>query len=129
MLITPTYIDRSTIHGMGLFAAETIPPNTLIWKGTPYTYMPVSEETYQKMRRELSPVSFSQIDKYWVNVKGTHYLCVDDARFINHSLEGCNTHYDSEKNELSSIREIQKGSEILENYDLFYPDEGKHDFS
>ena len=126
MLITPTYIDRSPIHGIGLFAAEPIPTNTVIWKATPYTYQPISEETYQNMRRELSPVSFSQIDKYWVKIKGTHYLCIDDARYINHSSENCNTHYDTEKNELIAIREIPKGTEILENYDLFYPDEGAH---
>ncbi|HWL47120.1 MAG TPA: SET domain-containing protein-lysine N-methyltransferase, partial [Sphingomonadaceae bacterium] len=32
MLLVKTYLDRSPIHGLGVFAAEPIPKGTKIWR-------------------------------------------------------------------------------------------------
>ena len=35
MLLVRTYLDRSAIHGIGLFAAERIPKGTVLWRLEP----------------------------------------------------------------------------------------------
>jgi SET domain-containing protein len=126
MLTISTYLDRSTIHGIGLFANEDISKGALLWKATEFTYVPVSIEKRDQMKSELSKESFSQLDSYWVKENGGYFICIDNARFVNHSKENCNTHYDSVAKELFSSKEIKKGEEILEDYDVFYPEEGSH---
>ena len=35
MLLVRTYLDRSALHGIGVFAAELISATTVVWRFTP----------------------------------------------------------------------------------------------
>jgi SET domain-containing protein len=45
MLLVKTKLDRSSIEGIGLFAAEFIPKSATIWKYDPVIDIRFSEET------------------------------------------------------------------------------------
>ncbi len=128
MLLVSTYLNTSSLHGIGLFSKEKISAGTVIWKSTPYTYIRYTEFEFKKMSESISSESFAQFDKYCAFEGGMYTLCMDDARFVNHSSKRFNTRYDHQTETLYALNDIQAGEEILENYDDVYPDEGKHDY-
>lgn len=83
MLLVPTYVGPSKIHGMGLFAAFPIPKGIGVWHYSPgldrcYTndMLPMME-TLQK----VFIFTYGYFDKnqnMWI-------LCMDNVRFMNHS--------------------------------------------
>lgn len=112
-----TFIASSPIHGLGLYAAEAISAQHVIWGFEPPDYI-ISltsgqrnpwfsyefrcfVETYGCMQREPGG------DSFWL-------MCSDDAKFMNHAAEP-----NSEK--LGTIlqiasRDIAAGEEITCNY-------------
>jgi SET domain-containing protein len=83
MLLVKTYLDRSAIHGIGLFAAERIPAGTVIWRRSPDIDLLLDVGQLDR----LHPAARAQIEKYTYldQVLGRLVLCGDDARFFNHS--------------------------------------------
>lgn len=93
------YVDRSEIHGKGLFAAKDIKKGTLLGRAKGY-----------KTRRD-----------------GMHVLWLDDSigfrvecdlRFINHSDKPNAVYYDTL--EVCAIRNIKAGEEITHDYGGIY---------
>jgi uncharacterized protein len=83
MLLVRTRIERSTIHGLGLFAAEDIAKNTPIWRFTPGFDLDLDPCVFDNQ-----PAAFrEQLLHYgYIDPRLNRYvLCCDDARFINHS--------------------------------------------
>ena len=83
MLLVATYLDRSPLHGIGVFTARLIPVGTVVWRFTP------------RFDLELDPAVIAQQPKHF-RERLMHYgyidprldryiLCCDDARFLNHS--------------------------------------------
>ena len=64
MLLVRTYLDRSSIHGLGLYAGEDIRAGTLIWVLMDGFDFVVDPATVEKM----PPVAREWIDRYG-------YLC------------------------------------------------------
>lgn len=77
-----TYIDRSNIEGIGLFAAEFIPKGTLIWKldGLDQVF---SKEEIEKIN--LKGIKDHYFKRYMFEMNEHYIFCSDDARFTNHS--------------------------------------------
>lgn len=103
-----TYIDKSGIEGIGLFAAEFIPKGTLIWKLSGLD-QEVTNEKVKELR--LSDVENHYYLRYsWG--KGVIIFCCDDAKYCNHSDNantcGCHEQY--------ALRDIEIGEEITCNY-------------
>ena len=95
MLNSLVYVDRSPIHGKGLFAKQHIPSGTVIGvvQGQPTTI----EGDYVLWLSESS---------------GVHVQC--DLRYINHSDTPNAVYYDNL--EVCAIRDIMAGEEITHNY-------------
>ncbi len=81
MLHVNTYIKQSEIHGTGLFAAESIPTGTVIWSYDPHHDRMFSQEEFDAFGPEMKKFAVKYMFKY----NGMYCLCIDDAKFFNHS--------------------------------------------
>ncbi len=113
MLTVKTYIDKSLVHGIGLFAAEFIPKDTLIWKLNRDLDLIISQNEYDK----LSTLSKEHFDwfAYYSENRGGWILCFDNAKFVNHSKTP-NTY---RVGDTIALHDIQIGEEITEDYYVF----------
>lgn len=108
------YLDKSSIHGQGLFAGEKIAAGRTIieYKGEK---IPSGEGTVRSTEDEVLTYIFTLNDKYDIDgaVNG------NEARFANHSCEG-NAYVDIVRGKIWLIaeRDIEQGEEITYDYSL-----------
>jgi hypothetical protein len=113
MLRVRTYLAPSSIHGIGVFAAESIPKGTVVWRYDSSLDQRVTVVAFDGMPQIvqdfLVKYAWKQGDSWW--------FCSDNFRFVNHSrtpiLRG-----PVEDPSWSSIavRDIYLGEELTENY-------------
>ena len=115
MLRVRTYIDRSAVHGIGVFAAEDIPEGALVWEYHPSVDVTYTSEQWAAMHGVCSDASLEQIGKYAYKEEGCHIVCVDNAQFMNHS-PAPNVHNDKTANLMRAMRHISRGEELLCDY-------------
>lgn len=81
MLLVKTFVNSSSIEGLGLFAAEDIPANTQIW-----AYHEEFDKVLTENKLNSMPAWQSEFfKKYCFSSDNLLYYCIDDARFMNHS--------------------------------------------
>lgn len=83
MLLVPVRLDRSLIHGWGIFAADPIPEGTPVWRFTPGFDLDLDPK-----RLDEQPPSFREVLLHYGYVDprlNRFILCCDDYRFLNHS--------------------------------------------
>ncbi|MCI5157500.1 MAG: SET domain-containing protein-lysine N-methyltransferase, partial [Candidatus Electrothrix sp. AUS1_2] len=86
MLLVKTYLDKSPIHGVGVFAGEFIPKGTLVWKFDPLIDIVLTSE----QTSSLPPVAKEFIEFVGISYpfgEDTYCLSLDNAQYMNHSLE------------------------------------------
>lgn len=112
MLLIKTYLKKSNISnaGIGCFADEFIPKDTLIWKFNPNIDRKFTQEEFDK---------FNNLEKEFLKIycyknNEEYYLCVDNGRFFNHS-ENSNT-YEGLDQSTYALKDIHKDEEIVSNY-------------
>jgi len=118
MLKIKTKLGASNIAGIGLFAAEFVAKDSIIWEYDPIYDKVYTQEEFDNAvdlyKQFLTTYCFRFIDKY--------YLCIDNARFFNHSdSPNC---YSSDFNEMQlgftrALRDIQPGEELTDDYTGF----------
>ena len=118
MLLVKTYLDKSKIHGIGLFAGEFIKKGRSIWKFTLNIDFYISKKEFDRLPK---------LSKAWVKHYGYYdkqskkwTICVDDARFFNHS-DNPNTDNITGKETIAK-RNIKKGEELTCDYFEFDAD-------
>lgn len=116
MLIKRTKLGPSTIHGIGLFAAEPIAKDEIVWKFQPGFDMELTPE----QKESLPPLAQEWFKTYgYLDFHLERYMCcVDDARFMNHS-DTANVHadYETEKYGIGrALRNIEAGEELTIDY-------------
>ena len=112
------YVAPSTIQGLGLFAAEDLPKDTLIW-----TFENAFDRGYTREEFEvLDPLVHEYFDTYGYRDKWTGLYCItaDNDRFTNHA-DTPNTYFDDEGN-WYALHDIRKGEEITADYRAFCAD-------
>src|SRR5690348_18125441 len=112
MLLVKTYLDKSPIHGLGVFAAELIPKETKIWRfveGFDRCYTPKEFARLPKQAREF-------LKSYAYKVDGEILFTVDHDHYINHS-DAPNTYLHN--GYAIAARDIPKGREITNDYREF----------
>ena len=115
MLLVKTYIDRSPIHGLGVFAAEFIAKDAKIWRfveGFDRCFTP-------KQFAKLPKAARDYLKDYAYRVDGEILFTVDNDHYINHS-ESPNTYLRAGYT-IARVN-IPKGTEITNDYREFDPD-------
>jgi uncharacterized protein len=116
MMLVPVKLDRSVIHGLGVFAAEFIPKGTRVWQ-----FMAGFDLDLDPALVDAQPSHIrSALMHYgYVDSRLRRYiLCCDDARFMNHSDEP-NTWPDFALDPYGvdiAVRDIAAGEELTTDY-------------
>lgn len=111
MLLVRTYLDKSTIDGLGVFAGQFIRKGTRLWRfveGFDQSWSPRQFAKLPKQAREY-------ITRYGYRVDGEILLTVDHDHHINHS-PNANTFWRG--GFMLARRDIHKGEEITNDYRL-----------
>lgn len=110
MTVVKTHLKETKNKGIGLFASEFIPKGTIWWKDSPEFDKVITQteyDSYPKLLQEFwNTYAFVQKNK-------TLYMCVDNARFINHSN---NPNTGNIGNDCLTLNDIQVGEELTCNY-------------
>jgi SET domain-containing protein len=114
MLLVRTTLEKSAVHGLGIFAAEFIPKGTRVWEYLEGFDHRVSVEFVDA----LPEPARSTLRHYSALWGGGYVVSADDARFLNHSdTPNLKTFADPDID--VAIRDIEIGEELLENYHEF----------
>ena len=105
-------LKESPIHGLGIFAAKDLPPNTKLgfFEGDKYTY----KEFKEKYGADIT---------YCFTAKRHNYiLCAKETRnFITYINEQQEPNVALIKRNLTTLRSISKGEELFLHYGPKYP--------
>ena len=115
MLLVKTYLGKSKIHGLGVFAGEFIRKGKKIWRfvdGFDRVYSPKQFARLPKAARDF-------IRFHGYRVDGEILLTVDHDRHMNHSPDA-NTDWNN-NGYIVATRDIPKGAEITNDYRMFDP--------
>lgn len=124
MLHVKTILDKSSIEGIGLFAAQFIPKGATIWSFHEGFDVRVTKEIISRLP---NPAQEAFLKYAYLNDEtGKYVYCSDDARFFNHS-ETPNTcdaeSPDGDEDGLTiASRDIFLGEEITCDYRTFVGD-------
>jgi uncharacterized protein len=112
MLIVPTYIGPSPIHGTGTFAAAPIAAGATMWVFQPELDLIVPDGLVAQLPAPAQEFvrTYAFRSDYW---PGGFVLCFDHSRFINHSA----TPNTDNRSEITvARRDIAAGEEITCDY-------------
>jgi SET domain-containing protein len=116
MLVVRTQLKPSAIEGLGLFALEPIPAGAPVWVETE-----ASVRSYTEAEVAGAPpgfVAFLRRYTYEDVRDGRLVLCLDDARFMNHS-DDPNTRNSEDLTATVAARDIAAGEELTCDYREF----------
>jgi SET domain-containing protein len=109
MLLIKTYLDKSTIHGLGVFADEFIRKGTKIWRFVPGFDRAWSPREFAKLPKQAR----DYVQRYGYRVDGEVLLTCDHDHHMNHSANS-NTQW--RNGHIVAKRDIAKGDEITNDY-------------
>lgn len=122
MLRVKTRLGLSMIDGIGLFANQFIPQDTIVWEYNPLIDLKLREDEIQS----LAEGARQQVQKYSYRdeMTGLYIFCGDDARFFNHSDDpNCaDVNWGPFGGRTIAARDIQSGEELTCNYASFDKD-------
>jgi hypothetical protein len=111
-MLIATYLAPSSIHGIGVFAGQSVARNTRIWQYDPRVDLLVDQTLFA----QLPQVAREYLTKYayrWKKFPGMLVLNGDNAKFINHSA---NPNSDNSTDFAVAKIDILQGQEITCNY-------------
>ena len=115
VLLVPTYLAPSPIHGIGIFAAAPISAGTAVWR----LDEPFDQVVDEVMLARLDTVAQLQVQRYAYldPLRRVRVLCGDDARFFNHADDAnCRDAPDSEGMVTVAVRDVAEGEELTWDY-------------
>ncbi len=125
MLLIETYLDRSSIHRIGLFSSNFIPRGTVVWKliENDPSVLIYEQDHWTKVTQKLEGESLKQITNYTYKSGEKYFLLLDDSRFMNHSSNANIGYLVSDKNLDANecevaLRDIQPGEELTCDYKI-----------
>jgi len=119
MLLVKTKLCTSSIHGLGIFAAENIEKGRIVWE-----YREPFDRQWSKNYVESLPVVSREYVKHFCALlhNGNFLVTGDNDRFWNHSNNpNCLT--DCEAKTTVALRNIKEGEEMTEDYSMYCSEE------
>jgi uncharacterized protein len=118
VLLVRVRLDRSPIHGLGVFAADAITGGTAVWRFTAGFDLDLDPGLL-----EVQPTHFREwlMNCGYIDRRlGRFILCCDDARFLNHSnTPNLRPDYARDRyGEDVAARDIAAGEELTVDYRL-----------
>ena len=83
MLLVKTYLNKSKINGIGLFAKEFISRGAIVWELRKEFDVIIKKTDLEKL--PIVAQDFVLHYCYYDEKKKQYIICLDDARFLNHS--------------------------------------------
>ncbi len=114
-------LDKSAIHGIGIFADQDIQEGQVVYTASPVLDVDITQENFDSLKEEEKrEVTYWG---FWIESEKVWHVDFDNSKFINHSLAP-NTKQDSSHPEayLVATRDISSGEELTQNY-LDFDDE------
>lgn len=128
MLKIKTYINKSSIHGIGLFAGEDIGEGELIWAFTPEIDRWIEYDKIEHLTK--NELDYLENAAVYDDETDSYCLVADNVRFMNHNSNPncgeCDRTTDDYM-ELFALKNIKKGEEITLNYNQM--EEGSDNFN
>lgn len=121
MLLIPTQVKPSKIHGLGLFVTKPIKKNTLLWKYIEDVSMIFIEHARYNA---MTPMQQQFVRTYgFLDDKWPEYWMVpfDDTRYFNHSENPTMIYVENiefSNGAYFATRELLPGDELTEDYRL-----------
>ena len=115
MLLVPTFLAPSRIHGIGLFSVAPLAAGTKVWQLDEPFDMVVDEVALGR----LGTVAHLQVQRYaYVDpVRRVRILCADDARFFNHADDAnCGDEPGGDGSVTVTLRDVAEGEELTWDY-------------
>ena len=115
-------LDKSTIHGIGIFADQDIIKGSVIFTASPILDVNITQDQFNQLEEpEKQEVMYWG---FWIKSQKLWHVDFDHIHFINHSFSA-NTTQDFSKSEscLIASRNIKKGEELTQNYLEFETEE------
>jgi uncharacterized protein len=108
-------LDKSNLHGVGLFADEDISKGKLIYTPSPLLDVNLTQEQFDSLDvKEKQEVRWWG---FWDEPTKKWHVDFDVSHFINHEREGTVTQDTSHADAyLIAARDIKKGEELTQNY-------------
>lgn len=116
MFLKKTYLNKSIIHGIGLFADEDILKGEIIWTPSDIFTLHIDKNDFEELHE--SDKSMVRHYGYFHKEMGIWHFGSDNSRFINHSKDPTITRTDTGDG-VQALRDILKGDELTQNYTDF----------
>jgi len=115
-------LNKSKLHGIGLFADEDVRKGQLVYSASPLLDVNISQEQFdsldEKEKREIKYWGF------WDMQNNVWHVDFDNSKFINHSINATLTQDPKQKDAyLVATRNIRAGEELTQNYLEFESEE------
>lgn len=107
-------LNASELHGIGLFTAEDIKKDQVIYTASPLLDVNITQAQFDslslKEQQEIRWWGFESDSGIW-------HVDFDVSKFINHSYEATTTQDSNHKDAfLVAMRDIKAGEELTQNY-------------
>jgi SET domain-containing protein len=116
MFYYKTKLKESNHHGIGIFADEHIPAETVLWVPSPALSLHYSEDEFNTLS-ENEKQTISHYGYFHKEFKVWH-LAADDSRYINHS-KNPNVTVTEDGWGLKTLIDLKLGDEIVQDYNDF----------
>ena len=118
MIVVPTYLEKSPVHGFGVFAKELIKKGTKVWEFNPIFDVRFTDAEFER----LPPSVKAEIEHhlYQPEQGGVLYYESTMGRYMNHSREP-NVDF-SDVGVGWATRDIKPGDELTCDYRHFMAD-------
>jgi SET domain-containing protein len=115
VLHTKYKIDKSKLHGVGLFTEENLKKGQVVYTASPLLDVDITQEQFdsldEKEKKEIKYWGF------WDEPNNVWHVDFDNSKFINHSFNPTLTQDPNHKDAyLVTTRDVKKGEELTQNY-------------
>jgi SET domain-containing protein len=125
MILSKTKIEKSEIHGLGLFADEYIQKGNKVWEFQKGFDLVITKEEFETLSEAAKEqfLNYAYVDK----ITKKYVLCSDDSRFFNHADIPNVSCYKPEAAHDEALvcyasKDIEIGEELTNNYAEFDAD-------